>query len=90
MLEAIVYSDQSGAREIDYLLPNLEVIAATPRGSSAQKIFRLCSETDLLRPTSNIGPDVEAAVNAVTRGGEPLPLSLRTFFEPRFGYDFSQ
>jgi hypothetical protein len=40
-------------------------------------------------PAPNIGPDVEAEVNALTGGGQPLPLSLRTFFEPRFGYDFS-
>jgi hypothetical protein len=42
------------------------------------------------RPPSNIGPDLEAEVNAVRDGGQPLPLSLRAFFEPRFGYDFSQ
>jgi hypothetical protein len=42
------------------------------------------------RPVTNIGPNLEAEVNAVTSGGQALPLSLRTFFEPRFGYDFSQ
>jgi hypothetical protein len=31
--------------------------------------------------------DVEAAVRAARRGGEPLPGALRSYFEPRFGHD---
>ena len=36
--------------------------------------------------TSNL----EARVNAIRDRGQPLPGSVRDFFEPRFGYDFSQ
>jgi len=36
------------------------------------------------------GLDVETAVRAAASGGEPLPDSLRSYFEPRFGHDFSQ
>lgn len=39
-------------------------------------------------------PEVTASVQAQISGlrgsGQPLPDSLRAFFEPRFGYDFSQ
>jgi hypothetical protein len=33
---------------------------------------------------------VQARINGLRGGGEPLPASQRAFFEPRFGYDFSQ
>jgi hypothetical protein len=40
--------------------------------------------------TSEVTPDVEADVNALRDGGQPLPDSVRAFFEPRFGHDFSR
>ena len=35
-------------------------------------------------------PNLESRIQAIRCGGQPLPESVRTFFEPRFGYDFSQ
>jgi hypothetical protein len=32
----------------------------------------------------------ENCINNTRGGGQPLPKSVRSFFEPRFGYDFSQ
>ena len=37
-----------------------------------------------------VAPDIEARINFLRGGGQPLPESVRAFFEPRFGYDFSQ
>ena len=37
-----------------------------------------------------VAPDVEARINLLRGGGQPLPYSVRTLFEPRFGYDFRQ
>lgn len=34
--------------------------------------------------------DLESRINAIRGGGQPLAESERSFFEPRFGYDFSQ
>ena len=34
-------------------------------------------------------PDVQASINAIRGGGQPLSESARVFFEPRFGHDFS-
>lgn len=36
------------------------------------------------------GPDTAAAVQATRLGGMPMSDSLRSFFEPRFGHDFSR
>jgi len=35
-------------------------------------------------------PDLESRINAIRGGGQPLPESERSFFEPRFGTDFSK
>jgi flagellar basal body-associated protein FliL len=40
--------------------------------------------------TSEAPTHLEDRINAIKRGGQPLPESVRNFFEPRFGYDFSQ
>lgn len=39
--------------------------------------------------TQDATPDVEAQVKSIG-DGQPLPGSVRSYFEPRFGYDFSQ
>jgi hypothetical protein len=40
--------------------------------------------------TSEIAPGVETDLRNFKKGGQPLPESTRSFFEPRFGADFSQ
>jgi hypothetical protein len=45
---------------------------------------------ELSGQTSEISPNLEARINTIRGGGQPLPTSTRAFFEPRFGYDFSQ
>lgn len=37
-----------------------------------------------------VTPDFESRMSALRGGGQPLSQSLRAFFEPRFGCDFSQ
>ncbi len=39
--------------------------------------------------TSAVTPSIENHINNMRGGGELLPESVRTFFEPTFGYDFS-
>ncbi len=39
--------------------------------------------------TPEVTPQIEANINALKGGGQPLPESTRAFFEPRFGHDFS-
>jgi hypothetical protein len=52
-------------------------------------------EEELVQPKEAPGgtapstPSFEARVNALQGGGAPLPTSARSFFEPRFGHDFS-
>jgi Domain of unknown function (DUF4157) len=40
--------------------------------------------------TPEVTPHMGAVIAAMQGGGQPLPLSERAFFEPRFNYDFSQ
>ena len=37
-----------------------------------------------------VSPSVESHIHSLRNGGQPLPESMRAFFEPRFGVDFSQ
>jgi len=37
-----------------------------------------------------VTPDLESRIQSVRGSGQPLPKSIRAFFESRFGYDFSQ
>ncbi len=39
--------------------------------------------------TPSVTPSAEAQIGALRGGGQPLPGPVRTFFEPRFGRDFS-
>jgi len=39
--------------------------------------------------TPRIDPSQETQIDSLRGGGQPLYRSLRNFFEPRFGYDFS-
>jgi len=36
-----------------------------------------------------VSPRVQSQINSLRGGGRPLPTTARTFYEPRFGYDFS-
>src|SRR5215470_3784525 len=40
--------------------------------------------------TPEVTPGVQAQINTLRGGGQPLSEPLRAFFEPRFGHDFSQ
>ena len=39
---------------------------------------------------SDVSNGVQSQIENLRGGGEPLPASARTYFEPRFGYDFSR
>lgn len=40
--------------------------------------------------TPEVTPCLESRIHTLKGGGQPLAKSVRAFFEPRFGYDFSQ
>jgi outer membrane protein OmpA-like peptidoglycan-associated protein len=41
-------------------------------------------------PTPHISHGLEAQIHSLRGGGQPLPQTVRTFFEPRFGCDFGR
>ena len=45
---------------------------------------------ELTGHNAEIIPDLEFRIQAIRGGGEPLPESVRTYFEPRFSHDFSR
>jgi uncharacterized protein DUF4157 len=55
---------------------------------STRPCSNVASSSDL--PTSTYPAGLQGQVNELAHGGQALPPSLRAFFEPRFGLDFSQ
>ncbi len=58
----------------------------------AETVRRMEEDEEIMTKAQPGGPDrtgATAAAAAVSSGGAPLPSSLRSFFEPRFGRDFS-
>jgi len=43
----------------------------------------------LHRKVEEVGPEIESGISAIEGSGQPLAESTRSFFEPRFGSDFS-
>jgi len=77
--------------------------AAFSSSDSPNRIQRMCTncEEELKRQpklqakgTSSITPEVTpvfaSRIQSLQGGGQPLPASVRNFFEPRFGHDFSR
>lgn len=44
---------------------------------------------ELTGETPEVTPNIEARINTLRGSGQPLPVTVRNSFEPRFGYDFS-
>jgi len=65
--------------------------AACSEGATCPK----CEAEERVQPkekpghTPQINSKAAAQISALRGGGQPLPSSVRTFFEPRFGRDFS-
>ncbi len=73
--------------------PDVSVAAAPPpvsRKCAAYEEEKTLRTKPTLSADAAAGLDVETAVRATERGGEPLPGALRSYFEPRFGRDLSQ
>ncbi|HEX5502602.1 MAG TPA: DUF4157 domain-containing protein, partial [Thermomicrobiales bacterium] len=63
------------------------------KGESEEPEKRKDEQARVQKEPSGPGPalvpaETEATITQMSRGGEPLAPSLRSFFEPRFGYDF--
>ncbi len=75
-----------------------------PEGSAdAEKLHRQTMDEEMLEEeeetlqakevsgeTPEVTPELEARLNSSRGSGQPLPESVRAFFEPRFGYDFGE
>ncbi|HYY95899.1 MAG TPA: DUF4157 domain-containing protein, partial [Pyrinomonadaceae bacterium] len=88
-------------READDVAEKVTRMAVPALGVSAPAaIQRKCAQcedeekerlqTKPATSTQTTVPDVNAALRAAGQGGTPLSREVRSYFEPRFGYDFSR
>jgi Domain of unknown function (DUF4157) len=79
----------------------MRMVEPTPISSAPAAIQRKCAECEAEEkktiqtkptPSAHTGAalDAGAAVRAAEQGGGPLPREVRSYFEPRFGHDFSR
>ncbi|MCD4724439.1 MAG: DUF4157 domain-containing protein [Bacteroidales bacterium] len=61
-----------------------------------QRMCAGCEEEEMIQAkespgqTPQVTSNLESKINTLKDGGQPLDSATRSFFEPRFGYDFSQ
>lgn len=60
------------------------------KSSSCKEKKEILQKKELGSETAQSSPAVESQINSLRGGGQPLPVSVSAFFEPRFGTDFSQ
>jgi hypothetical protein len=72
-----------------------EPIQSKLDSSILQKQVEPEEEEEPIQPKGNSSsavvsaPGIESSINSLKGGGQPLSESVRNYFEPRFGYDFS-
>ena len=75
---------------------NTQSMNLSVRSSNKPKLDTNEEEEETVQRKKDAGPaphrglGVESLVSGLRSAGQPLPQSLRDFFEPRFGYDFSR
>ncbi len=86
--EGIPVSEQTQGAHIQRMCPQCEdELHRQPMEGEEEEILQA---KEVPGHTPEVIPDVQTQVSALRGGGRPLPESVRAFFEPRFGHDFSQ
>ncbi|MEM6353280.1 MAG: DUF4157 domain-containing protein [Cyanobacteria bacterium P01_D01_bin.14] len=78
-------------------MPTPEAATTVETQFQSPKVQRMCTncEEEKLQAkgtpgnTPEVTPAIASHVQSLQGGGQPLPTSTRSFFEPRFGHDFS-
>ncbi len=87
-------SSQKQKEDISQLISSpIEQILFLQKAVGNQAVGRLIKSGALQANKTKV-PDVsselESSINAAGGGGQPLPESVRAFFEPRFNHDFGK
>ena len=67
-------------------MPESQVPRQPEGGEKEEEEILLTKEIQSYIP--EVTPELESCIQALKGGGQPLPESVRAFFEPRIGYDF--
>lgn len=91
-LDRILYLQRIiGNQEVGRLINSGDLKAKLKIGQPGD----ICEKEEKLRSQNitsvpEISHELESRINTLSGGGQPLPESSRSFFEPRFGHDFGQ
>ena len=95
MPEAVVQREvEPGEEEEEEILQTKPLVdQITPlvqRQVEEEEEEEMLQAKELSGQTSEVTPNLESRINAIRGGGQHLPAPTRAFFEPRFGYNFTQ
>ena len=78
--------------EEELVPPKLETTAkySIQRQEEEEEKEEILQTKNVPNQTLEVTPDLESRIQTLRGVGQFLPKSVRAFFEPRFGYDFSQ
>jgi uncharacterized protein DUF4157 len=88
--------EQEADRMADLVMRMPERSARDAPSPNKRSVQGVGADMSVLQTSSDRGaaeelsPEVGSETKALTGGGRPIPQTLRAFFEPRFGYDFSR
>src|SRR3989304_1847253 len=80
--------EQEADRVADQVMRTPDVSIETKASSNIQE--EALQKKEASGSTFEVTPEFESHINATRGGGQPLPESVRAFYEPRFGAGFSQ
>jgi len=69
------------------IYPESQILQRQEEEIEEEEILQTKKDSDHI---PKVTPKLESHIQALRDGGQPLSESKRAFFEPRFGYDFSQ
>ena len=86
-----VEEEEEKKREEELVQPKLETnVEHSIQRQAEEEKEEILQTKEMQSNILEVTPDFESRIHALKGGGQPLPKSIRAFFEPRFGYDFSQ
>jgi hypothetical protein len=81
--------EQEAARIVDRVMRMKDLSEPSGLRSGSEGLQRMCAECEE-EEQLQISTGTEARIRSLDDQGRPLPTGVRSYFEPRFGHDFSR
>jgi hypothetical protein len=77
-------------KEEELIQPKLRITPLVQKQVEEEEEKEILKTKEVSGYTPEVSHDIESRINEMKGDGQPLSESVRNYFEPRFGYDFSK